>query len=283
VAVNCAGPFGPFDATLLQTCLEVGCQYVDIADNRAYTALVRGLGEQFRQRGLAAVYGCSSLPAISGTLAVTAVKRAAAMPQRARVTLFIGNDNPKGSAAVRSLVRSLGKPIQAPQGAIRGFRDREVVPLPAPFGRRAVYNFESPEYDLLPALVGVRSVSVKVGFESRLATCGCAMLAALGSNYGDHTARLFAWIGNRFRGFGTSGGAVMTEIFFTDGTVRRAALVARRDGQRMAALPCALAAHALATGAQTAGGACTAYELLGAEALLNRLTAAGFELVLTST
>jgi hypothetical protein len=278
VAVNCAGPFGPFGVTLLDACLEVGCHYVDIADNRAYTALVRSQAERFRQRGLAAVYGCSSLPAISGALSLMAVRHASSVPVRARVTLFIGNNNPKGFAAIQSLVKSLGKPILASQGIIRGFRDREVVPLPSPYGRRAVFNFESPEYDLLPVLLSVRSVSVKVGFESRLATYACALLAILRADYGDGTARFFEWLGYRFRRFGTSGGAVMTEVSFSDGTTRRAALVARQEGQRMAALPCALVADDLAAGTQVAGGTWTAYEFLGAEVLLDQLIVAGFEL-----
>jgi len=234
--------------------------------------------ERFRQRGLAAVYGCSSLPGISGALALMAVKDAGSPPVRARITLFIGNRNPKGLAAIQSLVGSLAKPIRAPQGLVRGFRNREVVPLPPPFGRRAVFNFDSPEYDLFPPLLGVRAVSVKVGFESRLATYACALLAMCGGNYGERTAQFFQWLGNRLSRFGNSGGAVMAEIFLTDGTVRRAALVAREDGQRMAALPCALVAHALAAHTAIAAGAWTAYEFLGANALLEHLTAAGFEL-----
>jgi hypothetical protein len=207
-----------------------------------------------------------------------AVQEASAVPVRVRVTLFIGNSNPKGLAAIRSLVKSLGKPIRAPQGNLRGFRDREVVALPAPFGRRAVFNFESPEYDLLPGLLGVGCVSVKVGFESRLATYGCALLAVLGVEYGDRTAALLERLGNRLPRLGTSGGVVMSEVFLGDGSIRRAALVARREGQRMAALPCALAAHALATTARPAAGTWTAYKFFGAEDLLGELTAAGFQL-----
>src|SRR5437764_796194 len=83
-------------------------------------------------------------------MALTAARNSAASPARVRVTLLIGNNNPKGRAAIRSLVLGLGKPVQAPQGMLRGFRGREVVPLPEPFGRRAVFNFDSPEYDLFP-------------------------------------------------------------------------------------------------------------------------------------
>src|SRR5262249_5274212 len=97
VAVNCAGPFNCQGAALLEACLAEGCHYADIADDRAYTALARGLGERFRARGLAAVYGCSSLPGISGALALAAGRGAGAV-RRVRVTLFIGNRNPKGEA-----------------------------------------------------------------------------------------------------------------------------------------------------------------------------------------
>jgi hypothetical protein len=278
VAVNCAGPFGRFDATLLEACLETGCHYADIADDRGYVLLVRDHGDRFKQRNLTAAYGCSSLPAISGALALVLRNGAAAVPERARVTLFVGNDNPKGAAAIRSVLGGLGRPIEAPQGTLRGFRDPEVVPLPPPFGRRAVCNFDTPEYDLFPDLLGVRSVSVKLGFELRLVTFAFAALALLGSGYGPRTIRLLDLPGRALRCFGCSGGAVMTELFFADGSTRRAALVARRDGQRMAALPCAMVARALAEGRVAVSGAATAYECLGAAELLERLTGEGFEL-----
>ena len=177
VAVHCAGPFNRLDGSLLDACLDEGCHYADITDDRGYAALVRRYDERFRGRGLTAVYGCSSLPGISGVLALHAREGTAKPVDRVRVTLFIGNNNPKGEAAVRSLLAGLGRPITAPQGVLRGFRDREVVPLPAPFGRRGVFNFDAPEYDLFPALLGARAVSVKVGFELRPATYAFALLA----------------------------------------------------------------------------------------------------------
>jgi NAD(P)-dependent dehydrogenase (short-subunit alcohol dehydrogenase family) len=282
VAVNCAGPFAGLGPALLQACLETGCHYADIAEDRGYAALVRGLDEQFRQRDLVAVYGCSSLPAISGALGLAAREGCSAIPERARVTLFIGNDNPKGAGAIAALIRVLGKPIGAPQGVVYGFRDREVVPLPQPFGPRAVFNFESPEYDLFPKLLGVTAVSVKVGFELRPANYAFAFLAALSLRYGPRTVRFLKRLGDFSRGIGCSGGAVMTELFFPDGGTRRATLLARADGQRMAALPCARAVHALCAGAHAAWGAMTAYEFLGAAALLGHLTEAGFELRVAS-
>jgi hypothetical protein len=224
------------------------------------------------------VYGASSLPGLSGALAQLARGDASPSPERARVTLFIGNASPKGQAAVDSAVARLGRPVSAPQGTLRGFGERERVELPPPFGTRSVYTFDSPDYDLLPELVGVESVGVKVGFERRAATTAFALLARLSSGYGSRLARLLGWLGRLAPG-GTSGGIVQVELFWKDGTTRRAALLADGGGQRMAALPCVLAVRALDDGSATARGALTAYELLGAEALVRAVTAAGYRLL----
>jgi hypothetical protein len=148
-----------------------------------------------------------------------------------------------------------------------------------PFGRRAVFNFDSPEYDLFPALLGVRSVRVKMGFELPLATYAFALLALLGLGGGRRTAALLDGPGRLAGRWGCSGGAVLTELFYRGDVVRRAAVAGSHDGQRMAALPAALVAGTLAAGPPPHTGAMTAYELLGAGPLLRGLCAAGFSLL----
>ena len=273
VAVSCAGPFSSQGEVLLRACVEGGCHYADIADDRAHGARVRAWGERFRAAGLTAAYGCSSLPGLSGALALLAREGADAPPGRARITLFIGNRNRKGEAAVQSAVEVLGRPIAAPQRTLRGFADREVVALPPPFGRRSVYNFDGAEYDLFPGLLGVKSVTVKVGFESRVATRVFAGLARLSSGYGKGTARILSGLGRLAGTTGHEGGAVLVELEWSDGTVRRASLV---GAQPMAALPCALAATALAAGDCARPGAATAYGLLGHRELLQAMAARGY-------
>jgi hypothetical protein len=70
----------------------------------------------------------------------------------------------------------------------------------------------------------------------------------------------------------------MTELSLADGSIRRSAVLARADGQRMAALPCALVARALSQDASLAVGVHTAYDYLGAAPLVEGLVAEGFEL-----
>jgi hypothetical protein len=271
VAVNCAGPFSLCDTKFLEACLSCSCHYADIADDRAYANLVRQSGVRFAAAGLAAVWGCSSLPGISGALAHQICGREKQRPKIVRATLFIGNNNPKGRAAVASLVQDLGRPIAAPQGMLRAGWDREFVSLPPPFGRRRVFNFDSPDYDLLDVPI----ITVKVGFELGLCTLGLSLLAHSGWRFGRRVSDLLATAGNWLKGIGCSGGAVLVEAFFPYGEIQRAAVVAPTDGQRMAALPCALVVKALLDGTSFRGAG-TAYELLGADRLLNEMAAAGF-------
>jgi hypothetical protein len=278
VAVNCAGSAADLGPGLLDACLDAGCHYVDIAFERASAAVVRGRADDFRRHGLAAVYGCSSLPALSGALAVLAGAGRPGPPERARVTLLIGNDNPKGRAAVQAFLDILGRPIAAPQGTLHGFRDREVVSLPPPFGQRAVFNFDGPEYDLFPALVGVKALTVKVGFELWPANYGFALLASCGVRLGPRAAAVISAAGEAMRWLGCSGGAVLAELFYADGSCRRASLAARSNGQRMAVLPCVLATEELCRDKPHPGGSLTAYELLAPARLLQAVADRGFEL-----
>lgn len=283
VAVCCAGPFGSLPLVLPEACLATGVCYVDIADDRGWSARMRGLGDRFRERGLTAAVGCSSLPGISGALAGLISEHMAAERlsnvARARVTLFIGNRNPKGEAAVDSAASQLGRRFAAPQGPLTGLRGREVVDLPPPFGPRSVLDFESPELDLFPALFGARSVRVKVGFESRLATGSMAALSWMGPRLGAAAARAVAPLARLLSRSGHSGGVVKVELWSADGTHSTASLSSAEDGQRMAALPAAFVAQALWDNpGSIVGGTVTAWEALGARGLLDRLTAAGYAL-----
>jgi hypothetical protein len=277
VAVHCAGPFRESDVALLDACVAAKCHYIDIADDRGYVREVRGRKDQFRQRQRSAIYGASSMPGISQALCRLLCVRFG-KPRRIRVSLFIGNRNPKGLASLASCVRGLGRPISTPTGPVTGSRDRVEISLPEPFGRRATYNFSTPDFDLLPDEFGVDQVEVKVGFESRLGSRLLALLARIGSGYGRRTARFLRALAWPMQWLGSSGGAVSAEFFLADGRTTQAALVARERGQRMAALPTALAAQALLREESPTPGAGTVSDLLGHDRFLAQIQEAGFEL-----
>lgn len=275
VVVNAAGPFHDFGTALLEACLVAGCHHVDIADDRTYARSVRALDGRLRERGVAAVWGCSSFPGVSIAL-VRVARGDRAAPSRVRLTLFIGNDNAKGYGAIASASAQAGRPIAAPQGVLTGFRGKERIPLPEPFGARTAFDYDAPEYDLLAA-EGVAFVRVKVGFENAIANAGFRVLSRLPFRPGRRAASLLATLGGFAPRNGSSGGAVLAELTWPDGSTARASLSGAKDGQLIAALPAALVAKELCAGRETSG-AMTAPDLLGADTLLGALQSAGFTL-----
>jgi len=241
VVAVCAGPFSTLGSHVARAALEEGCHYVDIADDRAYIRTLRALDGDFARAGRSAVFGCSTLPALSSALALSLLEGDSA-PEGARVTLFIGNDNVKGGASVRAMMDRLGG---RGQGS-RGFGDPQGVTLPAPFGRRKVYTFDGPEAELFPSLLGVRTVDVRLGFELSLVNAGLSLLSRTGIRWGAGAGSVLARLASLVPRVGSSGGAVLCELTWADGRRRARAVLAETDGQRMAALPCELVADALA-------------------------------------
>ena len=277
VVVNAAGPFSSFESTLVDACLDAGCHYVDIGDDRSYIGRLRARSSEYAAVGLTAAYGCFSLPGISGALATVLCEQISASLDHARVTLFIGNRNHKGLGSVRSVAETIGRPLASPQGGLVAFRGWERIPLYPPFGNRPALCFNSPDYDLLPDLVGVRSVVVKLGFELSMVTATFGISACCFPRLGRWLiprlipySRLLGWLGS-------SAGQVMVELFSAGGATYRAAVIAHSNGQLLAALPAVYVTRQLCNDAQVSRGAVTAYEALGARQLIDALVADGLE------
>lgn len=268
VVAVCAGPFSSIGAAPARAALGVGAHYVDIADDVEYIRRLRALDADFARIGRCAAFGCSSLPAISSALALSLLDDGD-RPSAARVTLFIGNDNPKGAASVRAMVERLG----------RGFRDGARIAFPPPVGLRMAYTFAAPEQDLFPTLLGVKSVEVRVGFELPVVNGLLRLMALTPLRWGRRTAAVLTRLGPLAPRMGTSSGAVLVELAWTDGRRRARALIADEDGQRMAALPCALAAHVLATAPRAISGVRPPTDVVAPAALLSELEAAGLRVV----
>jgi len=100
-AVACtAGPFQLLDRGMVREAVACGAHWLDIADDeRWFFGLVddAALDAMARERGVVVMPGLSTLPAIS-----CALVRRLDSPKQVSITLYIGNDNAKGAAAIAS-------------------------------------------------------------------------------------------------------------------------------------------------------------------------------------
>jgi hypothetical protein len=168
-AVACtAGPFQLLDRGMVRQAVACGAHWLDIADDAQwFFDLVddAALDAAARERGVVVMPGLSTLPAISHAL----VKRIGS-PSRVTITLYIGNDNAKGAAAIAS-----GAALQTP--------DRELL-------RREGIDAEVRTRFEMPGVQIAMRALAKVPVGARLSI-----------------ARVIARIAKAFR-FGTRGGYV---------------------------------------------------------------------------
>ena len=158
-----AGPFQQLDRAIVQAVVEEGVHWLDIADDaRWFFDLVddASLDALARERGVVVMPGLSSLPAIS--CAMVHVQRA----QRAKITLFIGNDNAKGAAAIAS-----GSALNSP--------DRELL------RREGIDATARSRFELPGAALAMRALRVlPVSWRVRLAKALCRLIPRFGSQGG---------------------------------------------------------------------------------------------------
>lgn len=165
--VCAAGPFQQLDRRIVRAVVAAGAHWLDIADDeRWFFDLVDDvdLDALARERGVVVMPGLSSLPAVSCALGRKVNAK------RVTITLYIGNDNAKGAAAIAS-----GAALQTP--------DRELF-------RRIGIDAEVRTRFELPGVQWIMRVLSKLPIHART-----------------RVAKVIARIAKLFR-FGTRGGWV---------------------------------------------------------------------------
>ncbi|MDQ2808643.1 MAG: saccharopine dehydrogenase NADP-binding domain-containing protein [Chloroflexota bacterium] len=178
-AVCCLRDFQGVPTTLPAACMAAGVAYFDIADNRRFVGRVLDLRAEIAAAGIAAGTGLGALPGLSALMSEYA-RTELALEEVARIDLafYIGSHRARGVGALAAAVRCTGRPIAR---HVYGWSGRQRADFPAPIGRRKVYTFDAPDYDLFPDLFGVRPdrIRVRLGFDRDLVNRGLAALGLL--------------------------------------------------------------------------------------------------------
>lgn len=176
LVVDASGPFQTFgeDAyKVVQACIGLGIDYADIADSTSFVAGIGGLDAAARAKGIFALSGLSSLPALSfAALDVMA-------PQFARIDRVAAGIAPSahvkiGLNVVRAIASYAGKPVSLRRdgrpssglGLIEAMRVTVAPPGVVPLRSRKFLLVDAPDLALLPArLPGLQSSFTGVGTE----------------------------------------------------------------------------------------------------------------------
>ena len=105
LVINASGPFRANDYSTIQTCIDVGCHYIDIADGRDYVANVSRLDPDARRQNVFVCAGASTTPAITSAL-VSELQPHFKHIRSIKIALNAGNKNRAGVSTIATILSS---------------------------------------------------------------------------------------------------------------------------------------------------------------------------------
>jgi NAD(P)-dependent dehydrogenase (short-subunit alcohol dehydrogenase family) len=262
LVVNAAGPFQAADYSVPETCVELGCHYIDLGDGRDYVASITQLHSKAKARDVFACVGASTTPAVTSA-AVAELRPHFQHLCVVRVALTAGNRNPAGVSTIASILGYVGSPVRVWQDgrwqAQTGWGMGEFITFPRPVGRRRVQLCDVPDLELFPRLFGADSVVFKAGVELTLFNRAIGALAQLRRLYPSLNLPALApplvRVSKLFKSLGTFHGSCAVWVTGDTGPERALAVVAPRNGPRVPSAPAVLLARKLLGGGIAARGA----------------------------
>lgn len=281
VLINTVGPFTYDPAPLLRICRQHGCHYVDLAETPAFMQAVRDIAAGFPPGTIAAITGCSSVPALIEVFARRWQGRADVAGVRAQ--LSIGTNNDASATLLYSMLLPIGR--AKPQGS-RWFKETWLRDHGAVGTRR--YSTYPSGLESAGVSLGDRTVPLRFGFGfdrrsytralhtlSRVVGATPRGLLHLGSRIGAAVSPLARPLGTRI-------GIMAIDALDASGAVLDSVeIIARHNGLDVPAWPSVWAAEALLA-MPNASGSISLADLVSPDTAISKLVTAGFEVVLRS-
>ena len=267
LVVDAAGPFQGADYAVVSAAIEAGLHYVDLADARDFVAGFGAFDAAAKRRGLLALTGASSTPALSNAV-IDHLARGWQRLDAIEIAISPGNRAPRGESVVRAILSYAGRPVRlfdrGRWGVAPGWGLLVRRTMPG-LGRRWLSLCETPDLDLLPQRFAVQeSMIFRAGLELGVLHLGLAaagwlirvgLLRSLApfSGIARHAADLLI-------GFGCDRGGMVVDISGLDargqpGRARWSLVAEAGDGPVIPTLPALATIRALLAGDLGASGA----------------------------
>ncbi len=161
------------DTRFVEMCLRNGVDYVDVTATYDFIVQVEALAEVAKAGGSTAVLSVGLAPGMTNLLARYAQSQFDDL-QRLDIYALLGLGEVHGEAAVRWTVENLNATFTVQENGetrqVKSFEDGKQTVFPGKLGKRTAYRFDFSDQHVLPRTLGVNSVSMRLAFDSALAT-----------------------------------------------------------------------------------------------------------------
>lgn len=170
--IHTAGPFQDQNYTVAQASIQAGCNYLDLADGRAFVGGIGKLDAAAKAANVAVISGVSSVPALTSAVVdryLSEFSRLDAVRSGISSGAFV-----PGIATVRAVLGYCGQPFRVLENGRwdieHGWLDRIEHEFPKPLGIRPMGRCDVPDLDLLPKRhPSLKTASFHAGFASNTA------------------------------------------------------------------------------------------------------------------
>ena len=226
LVIDAAGPYqlyGDDPYRVARAALNVGADYLDLADDADFVAGIATLDDDARVRGRVVLSGCSSVPAISAA-AVRALADGMSSIDSIESMIMPGNRAPRGRSLVRAILAQVGRPIRVRRAGqrttIRGWGDvrrcRPAIAGVAAMNRRYTSPIGAPDLQLFPTYFKARTVRFRAGLELAVMHLGLVAISwfvRLGLlRTASPLVMPLLWVADRLEPFGTDRGAMTVDV-----------------------------------------------------------------------
>jgi len=262
IVVNASGPFFPEDYSIPNICIEEGCHYIDLADNREYVRNFQQLDNLAKGNEVFACTGASTSPAVTHAL-ISELSPGVHNIRCIKIYLSAGNKNRPGVSTFESILSYAGTPVHVWKDAqwknFMGWGLAEIFAFPPPVGKRFVQLCNVPDLELFPKLFEADQVIFKAGVELPIFNIGLSVLAQLKKQIPQinlpSMAGSLVRISRLFKYFGTYSGGVLVKVENQNGDSKSLAFVTSRNGPRIPTSPAVLLARKILNDGPPAQGA----------------------------
>ena len=249
VVIDAAGPFQQRSTTLIDACVAIGCDVIDLADSFDYVNKVQALAPAIAAAGVRVLTACSSVSAVSAALVrlsgiQSPVRISAVLAPATRKTATVGTSS--------SLLSTLERPARALRGGSLieqpAFGQTRAFEFPAPVGRVSARLAESADAITLPRIwPSVRDVDFWI--DTRRGILNAVLAAASRSRLLRSAVRAGRDIGRGLtKRLGSSSGGFGIELEDANGVRSSSGFLHPTDSYLVAVAPALLAARRLAAG-----------------------------------
>lgn len=253
--VHAAGPYQRLEPTVLAVALKLGIPYIDLADDREFVQKAENLVTTQPSPVPTVLLGMSFVPGLCAML-VESVRGEMNRIDRVRCIAAPGSRGSRGKATLDSLLSYAGREFDVPRGAtserVCGWSRPIGVEFPPPIGKRTVYiAIPVADFDMFPRWFGCRDVEFRAGSDQRFLNRALWIAAGVQRimpfdvlrRSGGPMSDFVRVLGRT----GTDAAGGMVEVSNAHRTIRVSVTAAER-GERLPALPAAIACAELLAG-----------------------------------